>query len=285
MLQLGKWNKLKIVRDSPQGLYLSDGDQDVLLPNKYVPKEYLNAEGTAQMPAETDKEIDVFIYKDSGQRWIATTLKPVAEVNEMGFFEVKQITTVGSFIDWGLEKDLMIPYSEQTDDLEVGDWIVAYVTIDPKTERVVASMHIDTFLESGQGDLKEGQIVDLMVYRITELGYEVVIDQKYKGLIYQNTVFEPLDIGMESKGKIKSLRADGKIDVQWFIEKEEKQKEILTLLAENEGYMPYHDKSDPEKIKEVFGLSKKEFKRQIGHLYKEKKIKILPDGIYTMEEV
>ncbi|PTB96193.1 GntR family transcriptional regulator [Marivirga lumbricoides] len=281
MLQLGKWNTLTIVRDSPQGLYLSSGDQDVLLPGKYVPSEYIDNEG--YKPEAIGKEIDVFIYKDSGQRWIATTLKPVAKVNEIGFFEVKQITNVGAFIDWGLEKDLIIPFSEQTDELEVGDWIVAFVTIDPKTERIVASMHIDSFLAKDTGDLKEGQLVDLMIYRITELGYEVVIDQKYRGLVYQNTVFEPLDIGMESKGKIKSIRADGKIDVQWFIEKEEKQKEILTLLSENDGFMPYHDKSAPEQIQEVFGLSKKEFKRQIGHLYKEKKINIQADGIYLVK--
>ncbi len=283
MLQLGKWNTLKIIRDSPQGLYLTDGDQDVLLPNKYVPKEFFA--GTEVKPLEEilDQEISVYIYKDSGQRWIATTLKPVAEVGEMGFFEVKQITNVGAFVDWGLEKDLIIPFSEQTDELELGDWIVAYVTVDPQTERIVASMHIDSFLEKGYGDLKEGQLVNLMVYRITELGFEVVIDQKYKGLVYANTVFEPLDIGMESKGKIKSLRADGKIDVQWFIEKEEKQSEILGLLSEHKGFMPYHDKSEPELIKTVFGLSKKEFKRQIGHLYKEKKIEIKPDGIYLIQ--
>lgn len=283
MLQLGKWNTLTIVRDAPQGLYLSSGEQDVLLPGKYVPSEYFHNSGEGYKPDAIGNEISVFIYKDSGQRWIATTLKPVVEVNQIGFFEVKQITTVGAFVDWGLEKDLIIPYSEQTDDLEVGDWIVAFVTIDPKTERIVASMHINSFLAKDAGDLKEGQVVDLMIYRITELGYEVVIDQKYRGLVYQNTVFEPLDIGMESKGKIKSIRADGKIDVQWFVEKEEKQKEILTLLAENDGFMPYHDKSAPEKIQEVFGLSKKEFKRQIGHLYKEKKINILADGIYLVD--
>ncbi len=283
MLQLGKWNKLKIIRDAPQGLYLTDGDQDVLLPNKYVPQDFFSGAELKPLDSIIDQEINVYIYKDSGQRWIATTLKPVAEVGEMGFFEVKQVTNVGAFVDWGLEKDLIIPFSEQTDDLEEGDWIVAYVTIDPKTERIVASMHIDSFLEKGYGNLEEGQIVNLMVYRITELGFEVVIDQKYKGLVYANTVFEPLDIGMESKGKIKSLRADGKIDVQWFIEKEEKQSEILSLLAEHKGFMPYHDKSGPELIKTVFGLSKKEFKRQIGHLYKEKRIEIKDDGIYLKD--
>jgi predicted RNA-binding protein (virulence factor B family) len=269
MLQLGKWNTLKVVREAPQGLYLSDGDEDVLLPNKYVPQNI-------------GEEIDVFIYKDSAQRPIATTLKPVAELHQASLFEVRQITNVGAFVDWGLEKDLIIPFSEQTDELEVGDLIVAYVTLDPKTDRIVASMHIESFLETGQGDLREGQEVNLLIYRITDLGYEVVIDQKYKGLVYENTVFDPLDIGMSGKGKIKSLRADGKIDVQWTIKKDEVQKEIVELLREHNGFMPYHDKSKPEEIYEVFGLSKKEFKRQIGHLYKEKKLQIKPDGIYLV---
>jgi predicted RNA-binding protein (virulence factor B family) len=269
MLALGKWNTLKVVRESPQGLYLSDGEEDVLLPNKYVPQN-------------VGEEIDVFIYKDSAQRPIATTLKPLAELHQARLFEVMQITNVGAFVDWGLEKELLIPFSEQTDELEVGDLIVAYVTLDPKTDRIVASMHIESFLETGAGDLKEGQEVDLLIYRITDLGYEVVINQQYKGLVYENTVFDPLDIGMEGKGKIKSIRADGKMDVQWKIEKEEKQKEILELLREHNGFMPYHDKSKPDEIYDVFGLSKKEFKRQIGHLYKEKKLQIKPDGIYLV---
>lgn len=269
MLALGKWNKLKIVREAPQGLYLSDGEEDVLLPNKYVPQN-----------KNIDDEIEVFIYKDSAQRPIATTLKPLAELNQASLFEVRQVTKVGAFVDWGLEKELLIPFSEQTDELEVGDLIVAYVTLDPKTERIVASMHIESFLEEGFGDLQEGQEVDLLIYRITDLGYEVVINQQYKGLIYENTVFDPLDIGMSGKGKIKSIRIDGKIDVQWKVEKEEKQKEILELLRDHNGFMPYHDKSKPEEIYDMFGLSKKEFKRQIGHLYKEKKITIKSDGIY-----
>lgn len=274
MLALGKWNTLKVVRESPQGLYLNDGDEDVLLPNKYVPENY--------GPHSIGEDIDVFIYKDSAQRPIATTLKPVAELYQASLFEVVQITNVGAFVDWGLEKELLIPFSEQTDELELGDLIVAYVTLDPKTDRIVASMHIESFLETGYGDLKEGQEVDLLIYRITDLGYAVVIDQKYKGLVYESTIFDPLDIGMSGKGKIKSLRADGKIDVHWNIQKEEKRKEILDLLKEHNGFMPYHDKSKPEEINEVFGLSKKEFKRQIGHLYGEKKIQIKPDGIYLV---
>ncbi len=193
---------------------------------------------------------------------------------------MKQVTEVGAFVDWGLEKDLLIPFSEQSDELEVGDWIVAYVVLDPKTERIIATMHIESFLTEGHGDLTEGQEVDVIIYRITELGYSVAINQTFKGLIYEDTVFEALDIGMESKGKIKSLRADGKIDVQWIVAKQEKQHEIVSLLKEKDGYLPYHDKSKPEAIQKVFGLSKKEFKKQIGHLYREKLILIKSDGIY-----
>jgi predicted RNA-binding protein (virulence factor B family) len=146
-------------------------------------------------------------------------------------------------------------------------------------------MHIDSFLVEGSGDLVEGQEVDLIIYRITELGYGVAINQEFKGLVYINTVFEPLDIGMENKGKIKSIRVDGKIDVQWVVSADEKKHEIVELLEKNDGFMPYHDKSTPEKIKEVFGLSKKEFKKQIGNLYRDKKIAIKADGIYSIEEV
>jgi hypothetical protein len=274
MLQLGKWNTLKVLRDAPQGYYLGDGEEDVLLPTKYVPADIA-----------IDQEISVFIYKDSAQRPIATNLKPYAELNTIGFFEVKQVTEVGAFVDWGLEKDLLIPFSEQTDELELGDWIVAYVVLDPKTNRIIATMHIDSFLVEGSGDLAEGQEVDLIIYRITELGYGVAINQEFKGLVYINTVFEPLDIGVESKGKIKSIRADGKIDVQWVVSADEKKHEIVELLEKNDGFMPYHDKSTPEQIKEVFGLSKKEFKKQIGNLYRDKKIAIKADGIYSNEEV
>lgn len=269
MLQLGKWNTLKVLRDAPQGYYLGDGDEDVLLPSKYVPFDIA-----------IDQDISVFVYKDSSQRPVATTLKPYAEINNIGFFEVKQVTEVGAFVDWGLEKDLLIPFSEQTDELEVGDWIVAYVVLDPKTDRIIATMHIDSFLLEGSGDLAEGQEVNLIIYRITELGYGVAINQAYKGLVYENTVFEPLDIGMEGKGKIKSIRADGKIDVQWVVPAEDKKHEIVKLLEEHNGFMAYHDKSEPDAIRETFGLSKKEFKKQIGNLYREKKIVIKPDGIY-----
>lgn len=269
MLQLGKWNTLKVLRDAPQGYYLGDGEEDVLLPTKYVPFDIA-----------IDQDLAVFVYKDSAQRPIATTLKPYAELNNIGFFEVKQITEVGAFVDWGLEKDLLIPFSEQTDELEVGDWIVAYVVLDPKTDRIIATMHIDSFLSEGSGDLTEGQEVDLIIYRITDLGYGVAINQEYKGLVYENTVFDPLDIGMEGKGKVKSIRADGKIDVQWAVAAEEKKHEIIKLLEEHNGFMPYHDKSDPDEIRDTFGLSKKEFKKQIGNLYRDKKITIKTDGIY-----
>ena len=269
MLNLGKWNTLKVLREAPQGYYLGDGEEDVLLPTKYVPYDIA-----------IDQDIEVFVYKDSAQRPIATTLKPYAVLNSIGFFEVKQITEVGAFVDWGLEKDLLIPYSEQTDELEVGDWIVAYVVLDPQTNRIIATMHIDSFLAEADDQIEEGQEVELIIYRITDLGYGVAINQHYKGLVYENTVFDPLDIGMEGTGKIKSIRADGKIDVQWNIPVEEKKHEILSLLEEHNGFMPYHDKSEPETIREVFGLSKKEFKRQIGSLYKDKKITIKPDGIY-----
>ncbi|GAB3337306.1 S1-like domain-containing RNA-binding protein [Marivirga atlantica] len=268
MLKIGEWNSLEVKREAPQGLYLGDADEDVLLPNKYI------KEGT-----EIGKEVDVFIYKDSAQRPIATTLKPYAEINQIGFFEVKQITEVGAFVDWGLEKDLLIPFSEQSDELEVGDWIVAYVVLDPQTERIIATMHVDSFLQLADEAIQEGQDVELIIYRITDLGYQVAINQHYKGLVYEDTVFEYLDIGMESKGKIKSIRADGKIDVQWIVPNEKKDF-IIEMLENENGFLPYHDKSDPQTIKETFGLSKREFKKHIGNLFRDRKITIKPDGIY-----
>lgn len=271
MLKIGKWNTLHIEREAPQGLYLSDGEQDVLLPNKYVPEEL-------------HQEIDVFIYKDSEDRWIATTLTPKAEVGQIAVFFVKEVNRVGAFVDWGLEKDLFIPYSEQKHKLEEGDKAVAYVAVDPKTNRIVATTRLDAFLSEDTFELAEGQEVSLIVIGESELGYEVLINKTYTGLVYKSKVYEELQIGDEASGKVVKVREDGKVDVHWFKPAENQQSVILQKLQEHDGFLDVHDKSSPEKIKAMFNMSKKEFKRQIGMLYKARAIKITKEGIALQQQ-
>jgi len=272
MLEIGKFNQLEVLREVDFGYYLQSDKGDILIPRKYVP------EGT-----RIGEILRVFVYTDSEDRLIATTLDPIAAVGEFAAMRVKDVTDFGAFLDWGIEKDLLVPNSEQHRKLRVGQTTVVRLCLDARTERVIGVGKLNPFLNKDLSALEEGQAVNLMVYDQTDLGFMVLIDNQYSGMLYENEVFEPLEIGMKKKGFIKKIRPDGKIDVRLFKDGvagiDDSKDVILKKLTKSGGFLPYHDKSDADTIQEVFQMSKKSFKKAIGGLYKEGRIQILDDGI------
>ena len=274
-MEVGKYNTLKILRGTSVGMYLGDEEgNDVLLPHKYIPEN-----------AQIGEDIEVFIYRDSEDRLIATTLKPSILLNQFAILEVVAATQFGAFLDWGLEKDLFVPFKEQNHKLQKGQWVPVYLYLDEQTDRVVASAKVHKYFKNLDGvDLEEGQEVDLLVFEKTELGHNVVINNLYKGLVYENETFRRLAWGDTTKGYIKLIRDEGKIDVSLqplgFLKTlEPNQKAILEKLEQSGGKLNLSDNSDPIEIQEVLEMSKKAFKKAIGVLYKDKKILINDDSI------
>jgi len=273
MIIIGKTNRLKVARAVEFGMYLTDGNEEILIPGKYIP------EGT-----KVEDELDVFVYKDSEDRPIATTLEPYGKLDDFVCLEVKDVSGHGAFMAWGLEKDLFVPFKEQNKRMKVGEKHVVRICFDFRTERLIGVSKIHAFIENDTSELHEEQEVHLLISSQSEMGYSAIIDNRYAGLIYNNDVFEYLEIGDTRKGYIKLIREDGKIDLgirPVGIDAIEEAKEIiLNKLKKNENNsLPYHDKSDAKMIKMVFGLSKKVFKKAIGGLYKNDRITLLNDGI------
>ncbi|UKN02937.1 S1-like domain-containing RNA-binding protein [Paracrocinitomix mangrovi] len=273
MVEIGKINTLKVVKEVDFGLYLDGGeDGEILLPKRYV------EEGT-----EVDHFIDVFIYVDSEDRLIATTEEPLAEVDQFAYLKAVQLTKVGAFLDWGLMKDLLVPFNEQREEMREGQYYLVYVYLDEETDRIVASSKVNRYLNNVPVDYEEGQEVDLIVMNKTDLGVNVIINNLHTGLIYENEIFQVLQPGEHLKGFIKKLREDDKIDVALQPSGYEHitgvAGDILRKLQKAGGYIEAHDKSSPETIKHMFGISKKVFKKAIGALYKDRLISIDEKGI------
>ncbi len=273
MIALGKYNNLEILRDTSVGLFLGDEEgNDVLLPNKYVPEEF-----------EIGDFIDVFCYLDHEERVVATTLEPYVMVDQFRLLQVAEVNEYGAFMDWGLEKHLLVPFREQRNKMQEGQWYVVYCYLDEKTDRLVASNKLDKFLSNDTLTVGELDKVDLVVTRLTDLGWEVVINNKHKGLVYSNQVFRKVAIGDMLTGYVKSIRPDNKIDISLqpigTDSLEPTANLIYQKLVSNGGSLPLHDKSDPEDIKAMLQMSKKMFKKGIGTLYRERKIEIGTDGI------
>ena len=272
-MYLGKFNTLYALRRASCGIFLgeSDGDQDVLLPNKYIPDSL-----------ELDGAIDVFIYKDSEDRIIATTLTPKILLHQFATLEVTEVNGIGAFLDWGLEKDLFLPFREQMSLVQKGDKVTVFLYLDEKTDRLVASAKVRKFAEEDV-DLKEWEEVDLLIDRKSDLGFQVIINNKYIGLLFANEVFQPLSKGDRVKGFIKNIREDGKIDVslqkQGYNKIGDSQELLLKKLQENGGVLHLTDKSDAGLIVQKLKMSKKVFKKTVGALYKQRKIKIESDCI------
>ena len=271
-MKIGQFNTLKIDRDTKVGLFLTDGTDDVLLPNKYVPEHF-----------ELEDEIVVFVYLDHEERPVATTLEPYIILNEFGWLRVNYINEFGAFLDWGLEKDLFVPFKEQARPMEKDKRYIVTMYLDKQTGRLAASSKINQFLDKEPLDIEVGQEVDLMVSHITEIGINVIINGKFRGLAYQNEVFETVSPGYKTKGYIKTIRPDGKIDVsfqkQGFEAIDDSSQQVLEALKQNDGLLRLNDNSHPEEIKSVLKMSKKTFKKAIGSLYKQKLIDINNEGI------
>lgn len=277
MVKVGEYNILEVEKFVDFGLYLlTDGDS-ILLPKKYV------KEGT-----EVGDKIEVFIYTDSEDRLIATTLKPYGVVGDFAALYVKDVNQIGAFMDWGLEKDLFVPFKEQRKKMEPGRTYVVKILLDPRSLRVVGSNKIESFMKKREIELEVGQEVDLMVYERTPLGYMAIINNTYSGIIYENEVFKKIFVGDKLKGFVKNLREDNKIDLS--INKVgaesvgDARDVVINALKKNSGFLALNDNSDPEEIKKKLEISKKTFKKAIGGLYKDKIVDITDNGITLLKE-
>lgn len=276
MLQIGQYNTLKILRDTKVGLFLGSEEtqeDDVLLPNKYVPKDFAIGD-----------DLTVFVYLDHEERPVATTLKPYVKLNEFAHLKVNYINKFGAFLNWGLEKDLFVPFKEQARPMEEGKRYLVYCFMDEKTNRMVASSKTQQFLNNDEITVENGEEVDLIVSHITDAGVNVIINEQHKGLAYKNEVYEDIKPGRRMKGYIKNVRPDGKIDVslrKLGVEAIEPSSQvILDELKANRGFLGLNDNSHPEDIRTVLKMSKKVFKKAVGNLYRQKLIEIKDDGIY-----
>lgn len=273
MANLGRINTLKINRKSGFGLYLIDDDgNEMLLPKRYV---------TGDMHIGDD--IDVFVYKDSEDRITATTETPKAQVGEFALLRVVATNNAGAFLDWGLAKDLLVPFREQKVRMQVGRSYIVYVYVDYNSDRIVASAKIDKFLDNRPANYRQGDPVEIIVAQRTDIGYKVIIDNLHSGVIYHNEIFKDINIGDHLEAYIKNVREDGKIDVTLADRADRRTMDladkILMHLMSHGRHMTITDKSSPEDIKMAFECSKKDFKKAIGHLYKKKLIILAPGEI------
>lgn len=278
MIQVGTYNILRVSRKVNFGVYLDDGSEGILLPKRFAPKIL-----------HIGDEIKVFIYHDSDNRMIATTQEPKGIVGDMVLLKCVSTTPAGAFLDWGLMKDLFVAKSQQLTGMRVGGKYLVKIYIDEQTNRVAATEKIEFQLSNEILTIKEKDIVDLVAYRKSDLGYVMIINNRHTGLLHNNEVFRDINIGDRLKGFIKKILADNKIDLvlgkPGYQRIEDEAGKIVRLLQENSGYLPYHDKSDPEKIYGFFGMSKKTFKMTVGALYKERKIDITKTGILLLPEI
>ena len=252
---------MTIDREVDFGMYLTNGVDDVLLPNKYVP-----------IGSKLGQEIKVFVYRDSADRPIATTLEPFGQVDDLVSLEVKSVTNVGAFLDIGLEKDLLVPFKEQHRDLVEGEKVLVKILLDHKTNRMIGVTKINSFLIQSHENLTTWQEVDILVWEKSDLGYKVIVNGEYEGLLYQNEIFEDIKIGDARKAYIKKIREDEKIDVslqkQGYSAVIDMSQIVLDKIDAQGGKLALGDKSSPEEIKSVLGMSKKHFKKILGGLYK-----------------
>ncbi len=276
-VEIGKVNKLKVLRVVTIGVYL-DGDTigDVLMPKRYVP--YGTKEGD---------ELEVFIYLDSEDRLIATTETPLALVGDFAYLKVVSVSNYGAFLDWGLMKDLLVPFREQKEKMEKDRSYVVYVYFDDETGRIAASAKIDRFLDNLSPKYEPGEEVDLMIANRTELGYKAIINGLHSGILYYNQVFKPLSMGLKLKGYIAKVREDEKIDLMLerpgYEKMDDLSEQVLAVLREHGGFMQVSDKSSPRDIESYFKMSKKNFKKALGALYKKRLIVIEKDGVQLAE--
>jgi uncharacterized protein len=274
-MKLGVYNTLQIDRKTKVGIFLTDGEHDVLLPLKYVPNAF-----------EIGDVIEVFLYLDHQERPVATTLKPYLTVGDFAYLKVNYNNQFGSFLDWGLEKDLFVPFKEQARPMEVGKRYLIHAYLDEKSNRIVGSSRISKFLSNENLNVKVGEEVAIIISHITDMGINVIVNKKHSGLLYENELYKEVRTGEKYIGYIKKIRLDKKLDISLSkIGKEsidDNVKQLLIELNANGGFLRLTDDSHPEEIKTVLQMSKKSFKKAVGSLYKEKRIVIKEDGIYLI---
>ena len=277
MVEIGKYNELEVLKKVDFGIYLQAGELEILMPLKYVP------EGT-----EPGDIIKCFIYRDSEDRLIATTLTPFAIVDEYAYLQVKDVNSLGAFLDWGLEKDLLVPFREQLQTMEVGRKYIVRVFLDETSQRIAASAKINKFIQKKDIYLEENDKVDLLISGVTDMGFNAIINNRYMGLLYNNEVFENLRTGDRTKGYVKKIREDYKIDVSLqksgYEHVSDVKTDVLNVLSQNDGFLELGDKSSPEEIYRKLKMSKKAYKKVIGSLFKERLIEITDKGIKLVDK-
>lgn len=272
-MEIGRFNDLEIVKKVDFGFYLDGGAAgEILLPRKYAARD-----------AKVGDTVHVFVYYDSEDRIIATTETPLAQVGEFACLQVAAVNRIGAFLNWGLSKDLLVPFAEQKQRMQKGHFYVVRVTVDERSNRIIATSKLDRFLDFRALDFGVNDEVDLLIFDHTELGYKAIINDNHSGVLYENEVFQPLHIGQKIKGYIKKIREDEKIDLTLhkpgFEKVEDFSDILLKRMEDNNGFLPLNDKSSPEVIYEMFGVSKKTFKKTLGKLYADKRIVISDEGI------
>ena len=278
-MEIGKYNTMRVVKLVDFGVYLDGGEfGEILLPIRYVPTG-----------CDVDDRVDVFVYVDSEDRIIATTETPFAEVGDFACLRVKSVTNFGAFLDWGLMKDLLVPFSEQKVSLQENEMVTVYIYLDEKTQRIVGSAKLEKHVKKTPPTFEENEEVEALLAKRTDLGYKAIINNMYLGLIYQNEIFQKVEVGQRVPAFIKQVRLDGKIDVR--LQRSGAQhvmteaEHILAKLTEAGGFLPTTDKSSPEDLYATFGISKKTYKKVVGELYKRRKLMIEEKGIRLVVEV
>ncbi len=272
MVKVGEFNALRVIRTVDFGVFLDDGKEGILLPKRFVPAGL-----------KVGDELEVFVYHDSEDRLIATTQKPLGTVGDIVALKAVSATNQGAFLDWGLMKDLFVPKSKQLSTMRVGGTYIVKIYIDEQTGRVAATEKIENFLSNEDLGLKEKEPVDLLVYRRTDIGYLCIINGKHTGVLHFSDIYQNIQVGDRLKGYIRKIREENKIDLalgeRGYQRVSGEAGKILELLDQHGGFLPYHDKSDPEDIYDNLGMSKKAFKMAIGNLFKLKLIRIKENGI------
>lgn len=273
MAEIGKINTLKVVRETDNGLYL-DGENlgEILMPQKFVTEE-----------VRQSNEAIVFVYSDSEDRLVATTESPLAVVGEFAYLRTVATSRFGAFLDWGLPKDLLVPFSEQKIEMEVGRYYLVYLFVDSLTNRIAASAKLHKFLDNTPPEYSPGEEVQLIIAEETDLGYKAIVNNEHWGILYKNQVFKPLSTGEKVKGYINKIREDDKIDLlpekPGYEKIDSISQKILDILNENHGFVALTDKSSPDMVQAMLGISKKNFKKAVGNLYKKRLIEFKSDGI------
>jgi len=275
-LEIGKTTSLEVLRAVSMGVILGGPEREVLLPTRYVP--------AGVSPGDF---IEVFLHTDSEDRPIATTEKPLAQADEFACLRVVAVNSVGAFLDWGLSKDLLLPYRSQLGPVAPGQRIVVRVLCDPISGRPVATAKTERFLETPPDDLPAGQAVQLLIYEATDLGYKAIVDGRYGGLVHREAAGGGLEIGSSLAGYVQRVRADGKVDLMLTRTGKaairDAREVLLEALVREGGRLALCDRSEPEEIRRTLGLSKKAFKRAVGALYRERRIRILEGGLEVVE--